>query len=121
MNEHPQDSFVFYRSFREAIAVMTLEDQLATFLAICDYALYGVEPKLSGIAFAVFTVAKPNIDANVSKREGGKKGGRPKKETYGFEHDGGRTLPGAETDDCHNQSDPQRTEKPAGDGQKAHL
>ena len=45
MNEHPQDSFVFYRSFREAIAVMMPEDQLATFLAICDYALYGVEPK----------------------------------------------------------------------------
>ena len=95
MNEYPQESFVFYRSFREAIAVMTPEDQLATFLAICDYALYGVEPKLSGMPLVAFIVAKPSIDANASKREGGKKGGRPKKETYGFENENHR-FPKAE-------------------------
>lgn len=83
--EYPFDSFVFYRSFRDAIEEMTDENKLATLLAICDYALYGVEPILKdAMARAVFTVARPSIDSNNAKRVGGKKGGRPKKETIGF-------------------------------------
>jgi len=59
---------------------MTDENKLATLLAICDYALYGVEPKLKdAMARAVFTVARPSIDANKARRDNGKKGGRPKK------------------------------------------
>lgn len=83
--EYPFDSFVFYRSFRDAIEEMTDENKLATLLAICDYALYGVEPNLKDpMARAVFTVARPSIDSNSAKRKGGKKGGRPRKETIGF-------------------------------------
>lgn len=83
--EYPFDSFVFYRSFRDAIEEMTDENKLATLLAICDYALYGVEPELQdAMSRAVFTVARPSIDANNTKRIGGKKGGRPRKETIGF-------------------------------------
>lgn len=83
--EYPFDSFVFYRSFRDAIEEMTDENKLATLLAICDYALYGVEPELQdAMSRAVFTVARPSIDANNAKRIGGKKGGRPRKETIGF-------------------------------------
>ena len=81
--EYPLDSFVFYRSFRDAIEIMTPEDQLATLLAICDFALYGIEPKLTGMPYAVFTVAKPSIAANQAKREGGKLGGRPPKNASG--------------------------------------
>lgn len=116
MNEHPQDSFVFYRSFREAIAVMTPEDQLATFLAICDYALYGAEPKLSGMPLAVFIMAKPSIDANASKREGGKKGGRPKKETTGFENENHR-FPKAENNEDED-GDEAENETGNGNGEK---
>ena len=80
MAEYPIESFVFYRSFRDAISEMSDEDKLATLLAICDYALYGVEPKLKdAMARAVFTVARPSIDANKERRANGKKGGRPPK------------------------------------------
>lgn len=90
MSDCVLDSFVFYRSFRDAIREMDEQEQLETLLAICDYALYGVEPNLSGaLPRAVFTVARPSIDANKAKRENGLKGGRPpqkaKQETYGFE------------------------------------
>lgn len=80
MSDYPLESFVFYRSFRDAISEMSDENKLATLLAICDYALYGVEPKLKdAMARAVFTVARPSIDANKGRRANGKKGGRPPK------------------------------------------
>lgn len=97
-----QNSFVFYRSFLGAIREMEEADQLAMFRAICDYALDGEEPVLtSAIQRAVFAAIRPSIDTNNSKREGGKRGGRPKAktekttiskpETIGFE---GKNLPG---------------------------
>ena len=80
MIDRPLESFVFYRSFRDAIEEMTDENKLATLLAICDYALYGVEPDLKdAMSRAVFTVARPSIDANKGRRANGKLGGRPPK------------------------------------------
>lgn len=80
MIDYPLESFVFYRSFRDAIEEMSDENKLATLLGICDYALYGVEPTLNdAMARAVFTVARPSIDANKNRRNNGKKGGRPPK------------------------------------------
>ena len=77
-----QNSFVFYRSFLGAIREMEEDDQLAMFRAICDYALDGKEPVLqSAIQRAVFAVIRPSIDTNNAKREGGKRGGRPKSRT----------------------------------------
>ena len=85
MSDYPLDAFLFYRSYREALNGMSQKDQLATLLAIIDYSLYGVEPKLTGkTPAAVFTVARPIIEANNARRTGGKKGGRPKKKTIGF-------------------------------------
>lgn len=85
MSETKFDAFLFYRSYREAIDGMSAKDQLATLLAICDYALYGIEPELtSKLPAAIFTVVRPNIDANNAKRRAGKKGGRPPKKTNGF-------------------------------------
>ena len=85
MIDYPLDAFLFYRSYRESLNGMTQKDQLATLLAIIDYALYGVEPDLRGkMPAAVFTVTRPIIDANNAKRKAGKKGGRPKKKTNGF-------------------------------------
>ena len=58
MTEFPLESFVFYRSFRDAIEEMSEADKLSTLLAIIDYALYGVEPDLKGILpRAVFTLS----------------------------------------------------------------
>lgn len=82
-----RDSFVFYRSFFEAISLMPTEVQAEVYPAIVEYALNGKEPKeLSDIAKGVFILVKPNIDASITRYENGKKcaqfgklGGRPSK------------------------------------------
>lgn len=79
-----RDSFVFFRSFFEAIKRMPPEVQTEVYPAIVEYALDGKEPKgLSDIAKGVFILVKPNIDASIARKENGKKfgklGGRPKK------------------------------------------
>ena len=82
-----RDSIVFYRSFYEAIKEIPIEQQGIVYNAIYGYALDGVEPELNGIAKAIFLLVKPQIDANNSRYENGKKGaeygkkgGRPKNE-----------------------------------------
>lgn len=79
-----RDSFVFYRSFFEAISLMPPEVQAEVYPALVEYALNGKEPKgLSDIAQGVFILVKPNIDASITRIENGKKfgklGGRPTK------------------------------------------
>ena len=72
------DLFVFYRSFRDAIREMDEHEQLETLLALCDYALDGIENDLpTPMQRAVLTIAKPLIDASNKSREAGKRGGRP--------------------------------------------
>lgn len=94
MQNENRESFVFYRSFWDAIREMEEADQLAMFRAICEYALDGKMPALtSAIHRAVFAAVRPSIDTNNARREGGKRGGRPKTrkttvshpETIGFE------------------------------------
>ena len=72
-----RDSFVFYRSFFEAVSELKPKEQTEVILAICEYALNGTERQLSGVQKAVFILIKPNLDANQKKYENGKKGGRP--------------------------------------------
>lgn len=79
-----RDSFIFYRSFLEAISLMPQEVQAEVYPALVEYALNGKEPKgLSDIAQGVFILVKPNIDASITRIENGKKfgklGGRPTK------------------------------------------
>ena len=79
-----RDSFIFYRSFHEAIRLMPPEVQAEVYPALVEYALNGKEPKgLSDIAQGVFILVKPNIDASITRIENGKKfgklGGRPTK------------------------------------------
>ena len=81
-----KESVVFYKSFYDAIKNIPENEQLKVYNAIFQYSFTDEEPKLEdGIAKAMFTLMKPNIDsanarytANV---ENGKRGGRPKKET----------------------------------------
>lgn len=80
-----RDSFIFYRSFNEAIKRMPPEVRAEIYPAIVEYALDGKEPKgLSDIAQGIFILVKPNIDASITRAENGKKfgrlGGRPAKE-----------------------------------------
>lgn len=72
-----RESFLFYRSFYEAIKCMPTDVQAEIYPAICEYALFGKLPKnLSEVAKGMFTLIKPNIDVNTARFENGKKGGR---------------------------------------------
>jgi hypothetical protein len=79
------NSFVFYRSYFEAIKDLELMDKVDMYEAIADYSLDDIEPNFNGIKLVMWKLIKPQIDSNKVKRNGGKLGGRPKKETIGYE------------------------------------
>ena len=75
-----RESFVFYRSFYESFKKFPKKERLQLFEAVCAYALDGIEPEdIPGMAEVVFTLLKPQLDANLRKYENGLKGGRPSK------------------------------------------
>lgn len=75
------DSFVFYRSFIQAIDdLKTDEEKVLILKAMTDYALDGKLPELEGYLNGYFNLIKPQIDANIKRRINGNKGGRPKKD-----------------------------------------
>jgi len=78
-----RDGFIFYESFRKAMKGLPAETQLLLYNTIADYALYDTEPDFGGdgIALGFFTLIRPQIDANIRKRENGTRGGRPKTES----------------------------------------
>lgn len=76
------DSFVFYRSFYEALLGLDDASALRLYHGICAYALDGELPDLDGITSVAFTLIRPQLDANAKRREDGKKGGRPKTSGY---------------------------------------
>ena len=78
-----RDSFIFYRSFYEAISETDTDTQVSLYNAICRKALYDEDVFLEGTAKILYTLIKPQIEANSKRYEDGKKGGRPKKETTG--------------------------------------
>ena len=65
-----RESFVFYKSFYDAIKKIPKKYQLELYDAIALYSLERIEPeKLSGTASAMFTLIKPNIDSSQRKYE----------------------------------------------------
>lgn len=75
-----RESFIFYRSFYDAIKLMPQEVQAEIYPAICEYALFGRMPKnLSDVAKGMFLLIKPNIDTNTARYVNGTKGGRRSK------------------------------------------
>ena len=75
-----KDSTLMYRSFFEAIKELPKEIQSDVYNAIFDYDLNDINPELNGIAKTVFTLIKPQLDANKRKYQNGTKGGRPIKQ-----------------------------------------
>ncbi|GAP70585.1 hypothetical protein BA6E_12517 [Bacteroidales bacterium 6E] len=82
-----KESFVFYRSFIDAIRTLPEGDQLILFNAIADFALDQKEPEMEGTIKGFWMLIRPNIEANNKRYENGKrgaehgiKGGRPKKQ-----------------------------------------
>lgn len=89
------ESMVFYRSFYEALKLLpTDEDKFKALTAMIELGLDGIDEMPDSPASAVvYVMAKPQILANVERREAGKKGGRPKKQkTIGFENENHRLL-----------------------------
>jgi len=74
-----RDSIIFYRSFYEAIKELPENIQSQVYSAIFEYSLNFNEPQLEGISKTVFTLIKPQLDANNKRFENGKKGGRKTK------------------------------------------
>lgn len=87
-----QDSMIFYKSFFDAIN--NVDDkgvQLQVYKAIFEFSLLEQEPKLEGLAYTLFILIKPQLKANLKRREDGAKGkeygklgGRPKKNPMGL-------------------------------------
>lgn len=70
--------FTFYHSFFEAVDSLPKSRQLEAYRAIVRYALFGVEPRLSGSANSVFSAVRPVLEASRIKAEA-----RLKKQTAG--------------------------------------
>lgn len=89
-----RESFVMYRSFVDALEMLEYDEYGQAMRAINRYAIYGETPTdLPTRANIVFTMAKPQLDANIERRDNGKKGGRPKKENHRFLETETKTKP----------------------------
>lgn len=74
-----RDSFIFYKSFYDAIRDLPRDVQGEIYTAIMEYSLYGNEiAQLKPIAKSIFILIKPQLDSNIARYENGKKGGRPR-------------------------------------------
>ena len=68
-----KESFVFYKSFYEALQDLKEKDRVKVYDAICELALNNNEIKLIGLSKTIFTLIKPQIMANTKRYENGKK------------------------------------------------
>ena len=76
-----RNSFTWYSSFTETIDLLPLENQLNAYKFIINYWIRWIEPDKTAdnIAFAIFSMAKPQIDANNRRYMNGCKWWRPQK------------------------------------------
>lgn len=98
----PNESMVFYSSFSKAIKRLPEDEQLKALWSIIDYGIDGKEPEGDGLFMVAFDMAKPQIDANIKRKENGLKGGR--KKTSGYENEKPMVL--------ENETDGYENEKP---------
>lgn len=100
--------FTFFKSFYDAISMLTDKAvQADAYRVLCEYALTGEEPDLSGVSdvvAAIFVMARPNIDTSRKKAESGKAGGKATKS--GGEADASEDE-ASESNDEANRSKPQ--------------
>jgi hypothetical protein len=73
-----RDSFIFYRSFFEATKPLDPGQKAQLFDAICRYSLDQEHIELDPICEAMFTLIKPQLDANFNKYKAGKKSAEAK-------------------------------------------
>ena len=82
-----RESFIFYRSYMEALRTLPAEQRLNLMDALIAYALDGSEVSLDGVEKGMFALIRPQLDANQQRYENGckgakygRRGGRPKNE-----------------------------------------
>ena len=68
-----RDTMIIYRSFYEAIKELPKENQADIWNAVYELGLNANEVELQGISKTIFTLIKPQIDANLNRFENGKK------------------------------------------------
>lgn len=114
-----RESIVFYRSFYEAIKLQPKKIQADLYNALLEYAFTGEVIEMNNSVKSVFLLIKPQIDANNTRYENSKKGGRPKKEkTNASENDTKIKTNGFEnnektkTDGSENNTENSVLEKP---------
>lgn len=66
-----RESFIFYRSFYEAIKSLENEKKVEIYDAIFSYSFDQKEPNLSGVSASIFTLIRPQLDANRKRFENG--------------------------------------------------
>lgn len=71
-----RDGMVFYRSFYEAVSDLPPEEFKESVMAILGYGLNGEEADVSGVAKAILTLVKPQIDKNNMRYKNSLSGGR---------------------------------------------
>lgn len=82
-----RESFLFYKSFYEAIKPLSKDIQGEIYTAIMEYALYGnLSERLKPVANSVFTLIRPILDANLKRYSCGKRGGRPTQQSDDESH-----------------------------------
>ena len=75
-----ETSFVFYRSFKDAIDNCSVDDKLMIYESIVNYALDGTPPEITGGTIKIiWPLIEPQLSANRFKRKAGRKSGAPRK------------------------------------------
>ena len=75
-----RDSTIIYRSFYEAVKELPAVNQAEVWTAIFEYSLNFRQVELIGLSKTIFTLIKPQLDANIKRYENGKKPKSTKKE-----------------------------------------
>ena len=104
-----RNGFSFLRSYYEAAQELPAEDQAAFFMAVCKYALDGEEPEITGVAAALFKLAKPNIDASNKKADAGKVGGSRKQNGSKTEANAKQTASKTDANSKQNAENDEKT------------
>ena len=106
-----RESFVFYRSWWEAIKNLPREMQGEVLTAIIEYGLDGVTTEsLKPITSALLAMAKPQIDKNNQRYDNGNKGGRKKASETKSKPNETKTEPNDNQTETKQEPKPNQTE-----------
>ena len=115
-----RESVVFYSSFEDAISLLPENEQLAAYKTIIHYAFTGEEIACSNLAKVVFTMAKPQIDANNKRANNAQKGGRPKEEKPMVSEKSKNEKPNVNKNENENNNESKETPLKGSKEKRAH-